>query len=543
MERGIHSGAYHEYYFRLPSALRCSPLPGGGGGVTVTEARCLGTDTTELIPKILYLCTASQLYRRRLDHAQGVTILCLGRPEWLDSRSDLDGTHLFTISAERVDFPGLINQVLDIFDRFNTWERRLEEAILKGRDFQSLYDLSAAVFQGHFFLLWDASYNVVAHTQDIETPNEKLGQIIKLGFFPKEVTDDLAQMGYMKNALVYSRPTFVNTPNYMNLPFILKTFVVAQRIQYTAVLYFTRREMSLGMADLFQIFCCHMEAYIVRLVNSTHRQVNRIDKCMIDLVENWDKGEEYLEDRAAVLGMKENMPYRLCLITFQEYTQEQALYMRMRIRSICSRIIVSLYQKSLLLLFDWSKASFLEKEARAERWQKILQLLPVCNASAAFSSAFSRCTDVHYAYIQASVAMRYGKHFRPEQSSHYYRDYYIYHMIDCYSQQLPLEKMYVQKLTLLMDAKDYKSSNLYLLRTYLIHERNISQTAKLLYMHRNSVIYRISRIRELLNVNLDDPDIRLRLLISFKILELIRPDIFQVNAKSEESHDPDSPME
>ena len=94
-----------------------------------------------------------------------------------------------------------------------------------------------------------------------------------------------------------------------------------------------------------------------------------------------------------------------------------------------------------------------------------------------------------------------------------------------------------------MDAKDYKSSNLYLLRTYPIHERNISQTAKLLYMHRNSVIYRISRIRELLNVNLDDPDIRLRLLISFKILELIRPDIFQVNAKSEESHDPDSPME
>lgn len=79
--------------------------------------------------------------------------------------------------------------------------------------------ITPEVFQDHFFLMWDASYNIVAHTQNTKIPNEKLEQIIKLGFFPKEVTDDLAQMGYMKNALAYSRPTFVNTPNYMNLPF------------------------------------------------------------------------------------------------------------------------------------------------------------------------------------------------------------------------------------------------------------------------------------------------------------------------------------
>ncbi|WP_295635496.1 CdaR family transcriptional regulator [uncultured Intestinimonas sp.] len=514
-----------------------------GGGVTVTEVRCLGTATTVLTPKVLYVCTASQLCCRRLEHAQGAVILCLGNQDLLEARSDLEGTYLFSIPADRVDFPDLINQILEIFAQFNEWERQLEESILKGKDFQSLYNLSAEVFQDHFFLMWDASYNIVAHTQNTKIPNEKLEQIIKLGFFPKEVTDDLAQMGYMKNALAYSRPTFVNTPNYMNLPFILKTFVVAQRIQYTAVLYFTKSGMSQGIADLFQIFCCHMEAYIIRLVNSTHRQVNRIDKCMIDLVENWDKGAEYLADRAAVLGMKENVPYRLCLITFQEYTQEQALYMRMRIRSVCSRIIVSLYQKSLLLLFDWCEGSLLEKEARAERWQKILQLLPVCGATAAFSSTFSHSTDVHFAYVQASVAMQYGKRFHPENLFHYYRDYYIYHMIDCYSQHFPLEKMYFQKLTLLMDARDYKSSNLYLLRTYLIHERNISQTAKLLYMHRNSVIYRISRIRELLNVDLDDPDIRLRLLISFKVLELLKPDIFLTNEKGQEERMQDGLIE
>ena len=97
--------------------------------------------------------------------------------------------------------------------------------------------------------------------------------------------------------------------------------------------------------------------------------------------------------------------------------------------------------------------------------------------------------------------------------------------------------MYVQKLALFMDANNYKNSNLYLLRTYLINERNISQTAKLLYMHRNSVIYRIARIRETLNMDLDDPDVRLRLLISFKILELLNPNIFLTNSDRGEAEE------
>ena len=40
-------------------------------------------------------------------------------------------------------------------------------------------------------------------------------------------------------------------------------------------------------------------------------------------------------------------------------------------------------------------------------------------------------------------------------------------------------------------------------------------------MHRNSVIYRLGKIQEILGFDLNDPDVRLRVLISFKILELI----------------------
>lgn len=71
-----------------------------------------------------------------------------------------------------------------------------------------------------------------------------------------------------------------------------------------------------------------------------------------------------------------------------------------------------------------------------------------------------------------------------------------------------------------MNPAEERYDNLALLRNYLLTERSISATAKLMHMHRNSVIYRLGKIQEILALDLNDPDVRLRLLISFKILEL-----------------------
>lgn len=81
--------------------------------------------------------------------------------------------------------------------------------------------------------------------------------------------------------------------------------------------------------------------------------------------------------------------------------------------------------------------------------------------------------------------------------------------------------MFIQKLKRLENPDEGNYSNLELLRNYLLTERSISTTAKLMHMHRNSVIYRLGKIQELLGIDLNNPDVRLRVLISFKILELI----------------------
>ena len=56
---------------------------------------------------------------------------------------------------------------------------------------------------------------------------------------------------------------------------------------------------------------------------------------------------------------------------------------------------------------------------------------------------------------------------------------------------------------------------------YLSVERNVAHTARLVHMHRNGVLYRIEKIKDTLGLDLESSEVRLRLMISFKIMEYL----------------------
>ena len=70
--------------------------------------------------------------------------------------------------------------------------------------------------------------------------------------------------------------------------------------------------------------------------------------------------------------------------------------------------------------------------------------------------------------------------------------------------------------------RDYDSEHegeyLHTLFQYLRCERNIAETARRLFIHRNTLIYRIERIEKLTGLELDDPDVRERVLLSCRIM-------------------------
>ncbi len=63
------------------------------------------------------------------------------------------------------------------------------------------------------------------------------------------------------------------------------------------------------------------------------------------------------------------------------------------------------------------------------------------------------------------------------------------------------------------------------LRVFLTFERNIPQVSQQLIIHRTTLTYRLGKIQELTKLNLDDPSLRLHLLLSFYLLDQTSRDL------------------
>lgn len=71
--------------------------------------------------------------------------------------------------------------------------------------------------------------------------------------------------------------------------------------------------------------------------------------------------------------------------------------------------------------------------------------------------------------------------------------------------------------------KGHRSSLMETIIAYFGHHGNVSQTAEALYIHRNTLSYRLDRIQELTGQDLENPDERLALQLALKLWQ-VRPD-------------------
>ncbi len=68
--------------------------------------------------------------------------------------------------------------------------------------------------------------------------------------------------------------------------------------------------------------------------------------------------------------------------------------------------------------------------------------------------------------------------------------------------------------------REHKSSLVQTISAFFEHHGNVSQTAEELYIHRNTLLYRLERIQELTGQDLDDADMRLALQLALKSWQL-----------------------
>lgn len=123
-------------------------------------------------------------------------------------------------------------------------------------------------------------------------------------------------------------------------------------------------------------------------------------------------------------------------------------------------------------------------------------------------------------YVQACIALDVGGRVKPYLWIHYFNSIAFRYLLEQSTRRLPGYMLCHEKLLVLQEHDTHQhTAYMKTLRVYLDQNLNAVQTAKELFIHRSTFLYRLERIKALLESDLSDPEELLYLSLSFRLLE------------------------
>jgi PucR family transcriptional regulator, purine catabolism regulatory protein len=131
-------------------------------------------------------------------------------------------------------------------------------------------------------------------------------------------------------------------------------------------------------------------------------------------------------------------------------------------------------------------------------------------------------TAIPQSFQQARQALEIGSRLFGEGKLHSFAQLGIYRLLFHLYKHQELVQFYEETLGPLVDADTRNNQALIeTLENFFRYNGNLSETARAMHFHRNSLLYRLGRIEELLGRSLEDPELRLSLQMALKIRHLL----------------------
>jgi sugar diacid utilization regulator len=242
------------------------------------------------------------------------------------------------------------------------------------------------------------------------------------------------------------------------------------------------------------------------------------EEFIVDLIEGRVKNSNVIEEKVKSLNLGLKKFIHVITIDIKEFdvTYFSIPYMRDYLEKMISGSKALIYNDNITMITSYGG----EREIFECDAIKLRDFLKDYKLHAGLSRPFTKLEEFKEHYFQSLEALDLGTHIDSDVTIYAYDDYAIYHIAKVCSDATDLKKFCHPKLEYLMEYDaEHKTSFTDSLYTYLKHSRNITNTAKALHLHRNSMIYHLKRIEEILNFSLSDNEMLLHIELSFRLME------------------------
>ncbi|CAH2713095.1 Purine catabolism regulatory protein [Neobacillus rhizosphaerae] len=139
---------------------------------------------------------------------------------------------------------------------------------------------------------------------------------------------------------------------------------------------------------------------------------------------------------------------------------------------------------------------------------------------------YETINSLHKSFSEANESIRLMQKFNDRGGVSHFEDHSIYHFLDSNIKDMELEDFFMKRLGKIYEHDQLHGTGYIItLENYFLNNLNISETAKAMFLHRNTLIYRIEKIKEILNSDLKNSEELLQIQLALKIFRLLNKNL------------------
>lgn len=402
--------------------------------------------------------------------------------------------------------------------------RRLLAAHFSNQGLQYLVE-EAAVALGNPIVVVDPTYRYIAyHLGDLSEDDTQLAHVMV-----KEIANETV----LDEAVIYIRDSHIDSSiartkgpyEHHNKILDCNTMTLAVKVRGVCVAHIMMMERSHPFSDLDREAFVSLASFVGQEMQKSEVWGPTSGELGSYFLEN------LLNDRSpSVAVTKRRMKalnfhpkellYVVCLHAPGEgLPQVQAEYVAGQLRPFLHHALYTRHHQQLVCLLSRDADVGFSPDAEA----KLREVAALNGLTVGVSNIFTSIIETRRAYEQARAAIHYGEmvsHAINDGVLFRYRDYAYVQMLELAGRRTNLLQLCHPALLELMEY-DNEHNNSELMETlfcYLQVAGSTARAAELLNLHKNTMLYRLGRIRKLLDMNLTSGEDLFTLQLGFRIL-------------------------
>lgn len=390
------------------------------------------------------------------------------------------------------------------------------DALFSDRGLQHMVDVAYEIFGNPMFIA-DSSYKFIAYNRSVKIDDSTLEEERRLGYILNENVQEIRKSRVSEKMRSGSYPYYHPHPQGDK-----GMLIVLIQIQGIIVAHIALYEMNRSFNNYDRLLLYRFAKLV-----SQELQKNRLfsenrgmmySHMLADLLDNKVSSLETIQYRFRTLGYK--LQENLYVITVNP---QQSTTSELKLKTVSDQItrllpnsIHVIYHESIVFLLNFSQPL----SSTDPDFLSLEQYVRQNNLNLGISRCFTDISKLQQHYHQAIIAAELGERLNRPQGIMRYEDYSIYHMIEVCAEHDNLWNFLDPAINKLIEYdRANQTSMVETLKQALIHFKNNTAAAENLHIHKNTLFYRLEKIRKIIDCDLNDGDVMGRLQLSFKLIE------------------------